>query len=160
MSNRRPESAEEPEDEFVKYFCQIASMQGRIAYCLMSLYSVNPSILNYFISTDLHPFLMWNMIYGITVMIISRPCLKSLMPVHQFSFSLLGSLAFNYSSLLWYQWLNSYLDEQTILRTILGYISGRVMMVHLLAFLYHIDTRCSNIGDRSRRLSAFEVMYL
>lgn len=116
------------------------------------------------------------MIYGITVELISRPCLKPLMPIHKFTFrytqylilipkpkmdfsSLLGSLSFNYSSLLCFHWIFNHLEDSPVIRTFLGYMAGRILMVHLLAFLYHIDTRCTDPGERPRRISAFEVMY-
>ncbi|XP_019770768.1 uncharacterized protein LOC109544840 [Dendroctonus ponderosae] len=160
MPEQGTQSEVEEREEFIKAFCEIAGFQGRFAYCLMSIYAVNPALFEYFTSVDLYPFLLWNMIYGIAVMIMSRPSLKPLVPVHRFTFSLLGSLAFNYSSLQFFHWLAANLEGMPILRTLLGYLSGRVMIVHLIAFLYHIDTRCTDVSNRARRLSAFEAMYL
>lgn len=79
-------------------------------------------------------------------------------PIMFFS-SLLGSLSFNYSSLLCFDWIFKHLEDSPVIRTFLGYLAGRILMVHLLAFLYHIDTRCTDPGERPRRISAFEVMY-
>ncbi|KAF7271033.1 hypothetical protein GWI33_015999 [Rhynchophorus ferrugineus] len=151
---------EQPEwDQFVQTFCQVASLQGRLAYCLMSVHAVNPAILQIFTDYDIYNILFWNMIYGITVMITARPALRPLMPLHRLTFGILASLSFNHSTLLWYRWLSHRFENNIMLLTFLGYLSGRIMIVHLLAFLYHIDTRC-NDTLRPRRDPAFESMYM
>ncbi|XP_050315107.1 uncharacterized protein LOC126749458 [Anthonomus grandis grandis] len=160
MPDQYSQSEEEARAEFLTTFCDVAAFQGRVAYCLMSVYAVNPYVFEYFTDINFYPYFFWNMVYGITFMIVSRPSMRPLMPIHRATFSLLGSLSFNYSSLMWYDWLNVHLGERTILRTLAAYFSGRVFMVHLIAFMYHVDTRCTAVDQRPRRESVFEAMYL
>ncbi|XP_060520803.1 uncharacterized protein LOC132698627 [Cylas formicarius] len=143
-------------DEFLKIFCDVAAIQGRISYCIMSVHAVNPHIFRYLSDYDPYTYLLWNMIYGITIMIATSPALNTIVPFTRFTFGFMGSLAFNYSSLMFYGYLSDIFYDRPLLLTVLGFISGRVMMVHLLAFLYHIDSLVTG----TRRHSAFDAMYL
>ncbi|KAJ8968769.1 hypothetical protein NQ314_002118 [Rhamnusium bicolor] len=145
---------------FVRDFFIAAIFQGRFAYCLMSLHAVNPSILTYFVNSDPYPYLWANMVYGITVMIYTRPSLSVIAPFNRMVFGVLGSLMFNHSSMICYDWLTTLYPDSPYLLTFMGFMSGRLMMVHLLAFLYHIDTRSNIPGTIIRRDFAFETMYL
>nr|CAI5854390.1 unnamed protein product [Callosobruchus analis] len=75
------------------------------------------------------------------------------------SFGILGSLMFNHSSMLCFNWLRTVFPDRPYLLTFMSFVSGRIMMVHLLAFLYHMDTRSAVSGPSVRRDSTFEGMY-
>lgn len=76
-------------------------------------------------------------------------------------YSILGSMMFNYSTMQFYEYLVEKLSHKLYLLTFLGYISGRIMMVHLMAYLYHVDTRISESNNRNiSRNSNFETMYI
>ncbi|KAJ8975546.1 hypothetical protein NQ317_009202 [Molorchus minor] len=152
-------SEEEQWRLLVENFCLAAIFQGRLAYCLMSIHAVNPSIMNYCFGTDLYPYLWANMVYGIAVMIYCRPCLRPIAPFNRMVFGLLGSLMFNHSSMICFNWLSHIIPDNIYFLTFMGFISGRIMMVHLLAFLYHVDTRTNVPGVTVVRDSTFEAMY-
>lgn len=44
MPEQSIQSDEGAYDEFVTAFCEMAGLQGRCAYCLMSIYVVNPGL--------------------------------------------------------------------------------------------------------------------
>ncbi|XP_063919715.1 uncharacterized protein LOC135134811 [Zophobas morio] len=124
--------------KFLELFYITATLQGRIAYFLMSIHAVNPSILKSF--TDYNPkkYLFANMVYGVGVMLYCRPSMRAISRFNRTVFSILGSLMFNHSSLLFYG-------------------CGRVMMLHLLAYLYHVDSRYR--GFHIRPYPEYESMY-
>lgn len=66
---------------------------------------------------------------------------------------------FNHSSLICYRWIYSIFAERPYVLTFMGFMSGRIMMIHLLAFMYHIDTRTNIPGAAVPRDYAFEGMY-
>lgn len=68
-------------------------------------------------------------------------------------------MMFNYSTIQVYEWLVERLEHRPYLLTFLGFLTGRIMIVHLLAYLYHVDTRCIGVGHYVRRDSAYETMY-
>lgn len=69
-------------------------------------------------------------------------------------------MMFNYSSMQLYDYLVDKFSERLYLLTFLGYLSGRILMVHFLAYLYHVDSR-SIISTRSvTPNSNFESMYI
>lgn len=45
MPDQETQYDEEEWNEFLQTFCQVASFQGRVAYCLMSVHAVNPALL-------------------------------------------------------------------------------------------------------------------
>ncbi|KAF5281138.1 hypothetical protein FQA39_LY17870 [Lamprigera yunnana] len=105
--------------EYWNNFNVTATLQGRVAYALMSIHAVNP----------------W---------IFSR---------------VLGSLMFNHSTMLIYQWVLRIVPEhRPYSLTFLGFLCGRLLTVYILAYLYHVDTR-SIIGVRLRRNTNYETMY-
>nr|XP_022920349.1 uncharacterized protein LOC111428860 isoform X3 [Onthophagus taurus] len=69
--------------------------------------------------------------------------------------SILGSMMFNYSSMLVFEFLKEKLDHRPILLTLLGFICGRMMMLHFLSYLYHVD-RISRVDRNFRRNPAFD----
>ncbi|KAJ8949984.1 hypothetical protein NQ318_002393 [Aromia moschata] len=150
---------EEQWRNLVQNFCLAAIFQGRLSYCLMSIHAVNPHILNYWLSFDLYPYLWANMVYGITIMIYTRPSLRVISPFNRMVFGILGSLMFNHSSMICYNWLSTIIPDNSYFLTFMGFLAGRIMMVHLLAFLYHIDTRTNVPGVIVLRNSTFESMY-
>lgn len=72
--------------------------------------------------------------------------------------SILGSMMFNYSSIFFFNWLSKSIPDRPYLLTFLGFLGGRILMVHFLAYLYHIDTR-SIVGSTLRHDAAYETMY-
>lgn len=67
-------------------FCLVASVQGRIAYFLMSVHAVNPFILGSIINFDPFHILFKNMIYGCGVLIFWRPFLNKVYLPYRLSF--------------------------------------------------------------------------
>nr|XP_023014383.1 uncharacterized protein LOC111504122 isoform X2 [Leptinotarsa decemlineata] len=125
---------EEQWEHFLEMFYLAATFQGRAAYFLMSIHAVNPGVLTQILGIDPFPYLWATMIYGVAIMIFSRPSMRVIFPLNRIAFG-------------------------PFMRTFMGFLSGRLMMVHLLAFLYHIDTR-TNIPDLYvTRDVAFEGMY-
>lgn len=143
---------------------------------LLSNRLLNSSVIcNY----DLTKILFTNMIYGMGVMIYSRPSMRPINSFQRTAFryirnlyrwwnqhnankdlSTLGSLMFCHSSMMVYKWLSATFSHRPYMLTFLGFISGRVMMVHLLAYLYHIDSRVYIPGQYFRRNADFESMYV
>ncbi|XP_018567611.1 uncharacterized protein LOC108908163 [Anoplophora glabripennis] len=153
-------SEEEQWRRLVRHFFIAAIYQGRVAYCIMSIHAVNPYILNSILSYDPYPYLWANMIYGIAVMIFSRPSLRIIVPINRLSFGILGSLMFNHSSMICYHWLSTVFPNRPYVLTIMAFFSGRFMMMHLLAFLYHLDSRSHMSGSIVPRDYTLESMYL
>ncbi|XP_018323393.1 uncharacterized protein LOC108735754 [Agrilus planipennis] len=156
--------------DFIDAFYVTASLQGKIAYLLMSVHVVNPGI---FISWNLrkvnifsvlqynpHTLLFRNMVYGMAVHIFSRPSMFSLIFTTRLSFSILGSMMFSYSSLQVFEWLIGKMGDNHInLLTLLGFLAGRLMMGSLVAYLYHVDSRNVFAYRYVRRDNVLESMY-
>lgn len=136
-------------DDCIRTFYRIATLQGRIAYLLMSIHAVNPAILNRLLHNKLHQILWYNMLYGTTIHLYSRPNMRPVNPGHRICFSILGSLMFNYSAMRVFGYFAQYVEERPYLMTFLGFLAGRAMIVQLLAYLYHVDSRSGTvaIGD-------------
>ncbi|KAK4872783.1 hypothetical protein RN001_014812 [Aquatica leii] len=99
------------------------------------------------------------MIYGFAVHLHSRPHMQLVGGFHRLIFSVLGSCMFNYSSMMVYEWLMTKVpNDRPFLLTFAGFFTGRLLIVHLLAYLYHVDTR-SVIGRSLRRDLNYETMY-
>lgn len=56
-----------------------------------------------------------------------------------------------------YEWLITKLGDRPILLTFVGFFSGRFMILHLLGFLYHVDSRVPGTIPRD---PDFETMYI
>lgn len=151
-----PLSEEEALNECINNFYTIATLQGRIAYLLMSVHAVNPAILTNLFHRDPHGFLLANMLYGTAVHIFSRANMTPLNFSYRTTFSVLGSLMFNYSVMSVYGWLAERLQDRPISLGMTAFTAGRLMMLCLLAFLYHVDTRRPG---QIRRSSLFDSMY-
>nr|XP_023014381.1 uncharacterized protein LOC111504122 isoform X1 [Leptinotarsa decemlineata] len=150
---------EEQWEHFLEMFYLAATFQGRAAYFLMSIHAVNPGVLTQILGIDPFPYLWATMIYGVAIMIFSRPSMRVIFPLNRIAFGMLGSLMFNHASMVCFKYLCTVFPDRPFMRTFMGFLSGRLMMVHLLAFLYHIDTR-TNIPDLYvTRDVAFEGMY-
>ncbi|XP_072384811.1 uncharacterized protein [Diabrotica undecimpunctata] len=147
-------------NHFMRSFSWAASLQGGIAYFLMSIHAVNPYILITIFGFDPYYFLWVTMVYGLGIMILSRPAMRPISPVNRIAFGILGSLMFCHASRNCFDWLNYLYPERTYLRTFLGFFSGRIMMVHFLAYLYHVDTRTNIPGVHVHRDRVFEQMYM
>ncbi|GJQ76375.1 hypothetical protein Trydic_g2093 [Trypoxylus dichotomus] len=145
-------------NQCVDNFYFTASIQSRVAYLLMSIYAVNPNIWHRFIEYSPSHILFSNMIYGSAVYIYSRPAMRPISVVNRVVFSILGSMMFNYSSMLVYDYLVRKWSHRPILVTILGFFCGRIMMLHYLSYLYHVD-RMSRIERNFQRNAAFDSMY-
>lgn len=143
--------------ECIESFYLTASLQGRLAYLIMSIHAVNPEIVSTVWNYNPKPLLFSNMLYGIGVYIYSRPNMMQFNPIHRTTFSVLGSMSFNYSSMLVYDWLVEKLSDRPYLLTFMGFLCGRLMMLHLLAYIYHVDNR---VPGSVRRNSAFDAMYM
>lgn len=150
-------SEEDIINDCIQSFYFTASVQGRLAYLIMSIHAVNPDIISAICSYNPKPLLFTNMLYGIGVYIYSRPNMVQLSPIHRATFSVLGSMSFNYSSMLVYDWLVEKLVDRPYLLTFMGFMCGRLMMLHLLAYIYHVDNR---VPGSVRRNSAFDAMYI
>lgn len=143
-------------EECIGNFYTIASLQGRIGYLLMSIHAVNPAILNSLLPSDPRQILWYNMLYGTAFHIYSRPNMRTLTTVHRTIFSVLGSLMFNYSAMGVFGYYAERLGERPYLMTFLGFITGRIMILHFLAYLYHVDARSAGAV---RRDNLFDSMY-
>ncbi|XP_017778079.1 PREDICTED: uncharacterized protein LOC108563804 [Nicrophorus vespilloides] len=158
MTNYGAATDEELFEQFCEDFATVAGMQGRVAYLLMSIHVANPCILHRFFSYDPSTVLYTNMVYGIGLMLYARPNMRPIGNINRIIFSLLGSLMFNFSSVAVFDHIRERFFRKPFLVTFLGFISGRFFMLHLLAYLYHVDIR-----SRSRnvpRNSTFDSMYI
>lgn len=155
MPENNPQDEDAAVEECIRNFYTIATIQGRIAYLLMSIHAVNPNILTDLLRFNPHRLLWYNMLYGITLHMYSRPNMRPLTPGHRMTFSLLGSLMFNYTSMKVFEYFAKNADERPYLMLVLSFIAGRTMMLHLLAYLYHVDTRAGLI----RRDQWFDSIY-
>ncbi|KAK9746800.1 hypothetical protein QE152_g5851 [Popillia japonica] len=144
--------------QVIDNFYITASVQGRVAYLLMSIYAVNPVIWHRFIDYNPSHIIFSNMIYGSTVYIFSRPAMRPISIVNRLIFSILGSMMFNYSSMLVYEYLVGKWNHRPVLLTVLGFFAGRLMMLHYLSYLYHVD-RMSRIERNFERNAAYDSMY-
>ncbi|KAJ8915863.1 hypothetical protein NQ315_004677, partial [Exocentrus adspersus] len=79
-------SEEEQWRRLRRNFIRAAVLQGRVAYCLMSIHAANPHILNSLLRYDIYRYLLANMIYGIAVLIAARPSLRVIVPVNRLTF--------------------------------------------------------------------------
>nr|XP_008190955.1 PREDICTED: uncharacterized protein LOC103312336 isoform X1 [Tribolium castaneum] len=143
--------------KFYEMFSISATLQGRVAYLLMSIHAVNPHIVKSFTNCDPKHYLFMNMLYGVAIMIYCRPSMYAISKFNRAAFSILGSLMFNHSSMLCYEWLVEKLSHRPYLLTFLGFLSGRIMMLHLLAYCYHVDSRYR--GFHIRPYPEYESMY-
>ncbi|XP_022920340.1 uncharacterized protein [Onthophagus taurus] len=157
-SESTPVTDEDLFNQCLDNFYTTASIQGRVAYLLMSVYAVNPNIWHRFTLYNPSHILFSNMIYGAAVHIYSRPAMRPISGGNRIVFSILGSMMFNYSSMLVFEFLKEKLDHRPILLTLLGFICGRMMMLHFLSYLYHVD-RISRVDRNFRRNPAFDSMY-
>lgn len=142
-------------EQCVNNFAIIASMQGRIAYMIMSVHAIKPSILTNLLKFNPHNILWYNMLYGMAVYIYSRPSMKSLLSGHRAMFSILGSCMFNFTAMRVFAYLAQYVDRRPNLMPVLGFMIGRTMLLRFLAYLYHVDTR----GGHLRRDSYYDFLY-
>ncbi|KAG5877902.1 hypothetical protein JTB14_011619 [Gonioctena quinquepunctata] len=122
--------------------------------------SIQPSSLSKIFGIDPYPYLWATMLYGIAIMIFARPSLVTISPLNRIAFGMLGSLMFNHASMVCFQWVCTIFIERPLMRMFMGFLSGRLMMVHLLAFLYHMDTRSNIPNINVPREMAFEGMYI
>lgn len=81
--------------------------------------------------------------------------MKPLSSGHRALFSVLGSFMFNYTAMRVFDTFAQYVEQRPYIMTLLGFIAGRAMMLHLLAYLYHVDTR----GGSIRRDAYYDSMY-
>ncbi|CAG9861533.1 unnamed protein product [Phyllotreta striolata] len=146
-------------EQFVISFYNCAMLQGTVAYLLMSIYAVAPQEISSYLGFDLAGYLWSNMVYGLSVVIFSRPTFRSVSPSNRIAFALLGSLMFNHASMNCFSWIHRTFPERPYVRGFLGFFAGRIMMVHFLAFLYHMDTRTITPGVRMERSPVFEQIY-
>ncbi|KAF5290274.1 hypothetical protein FQR65_LT11607 [Abscondita terminalis] len=146
--------------ECIDNFYLIATIQGRFAYLLMSIHAVNPSIFIRLLGVNPGPFLFKNMIYGLAVHLHSRPHMHVLGGLHRTIFSVLGSLMFNNTTMMVYEWVAKNMpQDRPYLLTSAGFVAGRILIMYFLAYLYHVDTR-SVVGRNLRRDRNYETMYL
>lgn len=73
-------------------------------------------------------------------------------------FSALGSLMFNYGSMSVFNWIReTYANDANnvpYLASCMGLLVGRIFMLHLLAFLYHVDLKCDRNMPRNSTLDS------
>ncbi|KAK5639833.1 hypothetical protein RI129_010644 [Pyrocoelia pectoralis] len=144
--------------ECERNFYLIATIQGRLSYLVMSIHAVNPSICERFTLYNPGPLLFYNMVYGVAANLHSRPHMQLLGSFHRLTFSILGSLIFNHSTMLVYEWVVNTFPTRPYLCTFMGFFTGRLMLVYFLAYLYHVDTR-SIAGHLLPRDPNYESMY-
>ncbi|KAK9876866.1 hypothetical protein WA026_015099 [Henosepilachna vigintioctopunctata] len=138
-----------------------ATYQGRLAYALMSVYAVCPEKIDQYIPYNVSGILFGNMLCGIGVMIFGRPSLAMVRLFYRLPFSIGGSLMFNHASMTYFEWIHETCQDSTFIAMVLSYIGGRVFMIHLLSFLYHVDTRTFHFGyNRPKRNQIYEHMYI
>lgn len=149
---------EEAIDECIGNFYTVANLQGRISYMLMSVHALRPDFLIQLLHYDPHQILWYNMLYGTGIHIYSRPNMRALNVFHRVVFSVLGSMMFNYSAMSVFRYIRERLaDERPQFLAFMGFMAGRLMMLNLLAYLYHVDSR---VPGTIRRDSLFESMYI
>lgn len=142
-------------EDCLKTFYTIATIQGRLAYLFMSIHAVNPNILTSLLHYNPHKILWYNMLYGTTLHLYSRPNMKPLTTGHRIAFSVLGSMMFNYSAMRVFASFAEHTDDYPYLMVLLGFLAGRGMMLNLMAYLYHVDCRAGTI----RRDNYFDSIY-
>ncbi|KAB0792475.1 hypothetical protein PPYR_14434 [Photinus pyralis] len=140
-------------------FYLTATIQGRLSYLLMSIHAVTPSICARLTTYNPGPILFYNMLYGVAAHLHCRPHMQLLGSFHRVAFSILGSIAFNHSCMMGFQWVVNTFPMRPYLRTFMGFFVGRLMMVYFLAYMYHVDSR-SVVGQIVERDANYESMYL
>ncbi|KAL3284985.1 hypothetical protein HHI36_019114 [Cryptolaemus montrouzieri] len=135
-------------------------LQGRLAYALMSIYAPCPKKFQQYIQYDLEPVLYGNMICGICIMIFGRKAMALIRIFYRVVFAVGGTFMFCEASLVYFRWIRDSFPDKSIEPICLGYFGGRVFMVHLLAYLYHVDTRTLMPGYlRPKYDMRYEYMY-
>lgn len=139
----------------------VAEYQGRLAYALMSVYASCVAKSPGKIHHDPRTIIFGNMVCGICIMIFGRPSMAILKLFYRIVFSIGGALMFNHASLIYFDWIQFMFPKSPFVAAALGYLGGRVFMVHYLAYLYHVDTRTTLLGySRPKRDPRFEHMYI
>nr|XP_015833289.1 PREDICTED: uncharacterized protein LOC103312336 isoform X3 [Tribolium castaneum] len=73
--------------KFYEMFSISATLQGRVAYLLMSIHAVNPHIVKSFTNCDPKHYLFMNMLYGVAIMIYCRPSMYAISKFNRAAFS-------------------------------------------------------------------------
>lgn len=142
-------------EECLKNFFTIASFQGRLAFLLMSIHAVIPTLLTDLLHFNPHKILWYNMLYGIGMHLFARPSMRPLNTGQRMVFSILGSWMFNTSAMKVFGHFAAGAEERPYLMTFFSFMTGRMMILNLLAYLYHVDHRAGTI----RRNSFYDSMY-
>ncbi|KAK9878379.1 hypothetical protein WA026_021686 [Henosepilachna vigintioctopunctata] len=118
----------------------LSSIQGSVSYILMSVLAVHRELVTSYTGEHTIPFIYLNMVFGMSVMLYTRPALQKIYKFHRFTFSLLGSLMFNQASMIFFNWLVVQLPERPWLRTLIGFFGGRLIIFYFITYLYLVDS--------------------
>ncbi|KAL3276128.1 hypothetical protein HHI36_020847 [Cryptolaemus montrouzieri] len=140
MFNYSRSTQEKQLQEFHERIKILSYLQGSLSYILMSLLAVHHHIVVSYMGPNFFPFLFVNMVYGMTFMLYSRPAMMRIFKFQRFTFSLLGSLMFNITSVKFFEWTLTKIPEQPWMRTLVAFLGGRLMLFYFIAYLYHVDS--------------------
>ncbi|XP_044764355.1 uncharacterized protein LOC123320924 [Coccinella septempunctata] len=132
-------TSEREYNEFLEKIQFLSYIQGSIPYILMSLLEVHHDLVVSYMGKYFFPFLFYNMVYGMAVMLYMRPSMRRIYGFHRLTFSILGSLMFNHSSVKFFSWLIIKMPQQPLLRTAVAFVCGRIIIFFFISYLYHVD---------------------
>ncbi|XP_044736517.1 uncharacterized protein LOC123298552 [Chrysoperla carnea] len=134
-------------NKFILKFYEIASLQGRVSYFLLSFYIINPRHYDsWFGDTILYPYLLANCVYGYIFVIFTRIHFMTMPILPRMLWSFMGSMMFTYSSLLTFEWIARHWgakspNRKVYIATLLSFLYGRVYAGAFLSYLSFVDNK-------------------